>query len=130
MKRNCGGLSVLLLVAAVSVAGQTKTKPRPTSYIESRQGNHPDGPDIIGHATVSQADRLMCMLVEVYDESRQSSTACVVRFGKGPKHTLALQESMDVPQDSEAYLECAGDKPRRCMVIVNPPPTANQSSAD
>src|SRR5215469_3129536 len=128
MKRTCRSLTLLLLFASVSVAGQTKTKARPTSYIESRQGNHPDGPDIIGHETVSQADKLSCMLVEVYDESHQSSTACVVRFGKAPKHTLAFQESMDVPEDSEAYLECAGDKPRRCMVIVNPPPTAKQSS--
>jgi hypothetical protein len=82
---------------------------------------------MIGHAKVSQGDTVMCMLVELYDESHQSSTACMIRFGDGPKHTLAFKESMPAPQDSEAYLECAGDKPRRCEVVVNPPPTANPS---
>jgi len=129
MKRSCPSPILLLLLAAVSVGGQTKTKPRPHSFIESRQGNHPDGPDMIGHGKVSEGDTVMCMLVEVYDESHQSSTACMIRFGSGPKHTLAFKESMPAPQDNEAYLECAGDKPRRCMVIVNPPPTANQSPA-
>lgn len=81
---------------------------------------------MIGHGTVSQGDTVPCMLVEVYDESHQSSTACVIRFGDGPKHTLAFNESLPAPQDSEAHLECAGDKPRRCRVEVNPP-TANQS---
>ena len=128
MKRSCPSLTLLLLLAAVSVAGQTKTKPRPTSFIESRQGNHPDGPDMTGHGKVSQGDTVMCMLVEVYDESHQSSTACMIRFGDGPKYTLRFNESMPTPQDSDAYLECAGDKPRRCKVVVNPP-TANQSPA-
>lgn len=127
MKRSCPGLILLLLLAAVRIASQTKTTPRPTSFIESRQGNHPDG-DMVGHGKVSQGDTVMCMLVGVYDENHQSSTACVIRFGDGPKHTLAFNEAMPVPQDSEAYLECAGDKPRRCMVEVNPP-TANHSSA-
>jgi hypothetical protein len=122
-------LTLLLLLAAASVAGQTKTKPRPTSFIESRQGNHPDGPDMIGHRKVSQGDTVMCVLLEVYDESHQSSTACMIRFGDGTRHTLAVNESIGAPQDSEAYLECAGDKPRRCMVKVNPPPTANKSPA-
>jgi len=75
---------------------------------------------MIGHGKVFQGDTLMCMQVEVYDESHQSSTACMIRFGNGQKQTLAFKESMPVPQDSEAYLECAGDKPRRCKVIVNP----------
>ena len=123
MRRRCPSLTLLLLLlAALAVAAQTKTKLRPTSFIESRQGHHPDGPDMIGHAQVSQGDTLMCMLVEVYDESHQASTACMVRFGDGTKHTLAFNESMPIPQDGEAYLECAGDKPRRCMVEVNPPP--------
>ncbi|MGB2607066.1 MAG: hypothetical protein WBC78_25910 [Candidatus Sulfotelmatobacter sp.] len=127
MKRSRPSLTLLLLLVAVSVAGQTKTKPRPTSFIESRQGNHPDGPDMIGHGKVSQGDTVMCMLVEVYDESHQSSTACMIRFGDGPKHTLAFNDSIPAPQDSDACLECAGDKPRRCKVVVNPP-TAKQSS--
>jgi hypothetical protein len=126
MKKSRYGFTLLLLLAAVSIAGQTTTKPRrrPTSFIESRQGNHPDGPDIIGHGKVSQGDTVICMLVGVYDESH-SSTACIIRFGDGPQHTLEFNESMPAPQDSEAYLECAGDKPRRCKVEVNPP-TANQ----
>lgn len=124
MKTICASWNLLLLLAAVSLAGQTK--PKPTSYIESRQGNHPDGPDMIGHRTVSEGDTLLCMLVEVYDESHQSSTACVIRFAGGPKHTLTFKETMLVPQDTEAYLECAGDKPRRCMIKVNAP-IPNQS---
>jgi hypothetical protein len=118
MKRSRASWTLLLLLAAVSVAGQTK--PRPTSYIESRQGNQPDGPDMIGHRTVSEGDTLLCMLVEVYEESHQSSTDCVIRFADGPKHRLAFKKSMLAPQDTEAYLECSGDKPRRCMIKVNP----------
>ncbi len=125
MKRRRASWTRLLLLAAVSVAGQTK--PRPTSFIESRQGNHSDGPDMVGHRTVSTGDAVQCMLVEVYDEAHQSSTACMIRFGDGPKHTLAFKESMLVPRDTEAYLECAGDKPRRCMIEVNPP-IASQSA--
>ena len=118
MKKKLPHLTLLLLLTAISLAGQTQTKPRPTSFIESREGNHPDGPDMIGHRTISQGDTVLCTLVEVYDESHQSSTSCVIRFGDGPKHTLAFNESMPVPQDSEVYLECAGDKPRRCLVQV------------
>src|SRR5215831_12808878 len=118
MNRGRASLTSFLLLAAVSGASQSK----PTLLIESRQGNHPNGPDMIGHQKVSHGDILMCMLVEVYDENHQSSTACMIRFGEGPKHKLAFNESMLVPQDSHAYLECAGDKPRRCMVEVNPPP--------
>jgi len=124
MKRSCPSLILLLLVGVLSAAGQTKPKLKPSSRIESREGNHPEGPDMIGHAKVSQGDTLMCMLVELYDESHQSSTACVIRFGDGPRHTLAFGQSVSAPQDSDAYLECAGDKPRRCMVKVNPPPAS------
>ena len=118
MNRRCASLTSFLLLAAMSVAGQSQ----PTLLIESRQGNHPNGSDMIGHRKVSHGDILMCMLVEVYDENHQASTACMIRFGEGPKHRLAFNESMPVPRDSDAYLECAGDKPRRCIVEVNPPP--------
>jgi hypothetical protein len=127
MRRSCPGLILLLLLMAPNFAAQTKTKPRPSSFIESRQGNHPEGPDMIGHGHVAQGDAVICMMVEVYDESYQSSTACMIRFGAGPQHTLAFKESTPAPQGGEAYLECAGDKPRRCRVMVNPPPTANQN---
>lgn len=126
MKGSHASWTLLLLLAAVSVVGQAKTKPERTPYIESRQGNHPDGPDMIGHGTVSEGDTLLCSLVGVRDESHQSSTACVIRFADGPKHTLAFNESMLAPQDTNVYLECAGDKPRRCEIKVIPP-IAHQS---
>lgn len=118
MKRNYPSITLLLLLAASSVSGQTKPESRLIAYIESRQGNHPDGADMIGHAKVYKDDTVRCTLVGVYDESHQSSTACVIRFGSGQKHTLALNESISAPEDSEAYLECAGDKPRRCAAKV------------
>jgi hypothetical protein len=124
MKRSWPSLILVLLVGGLCAAGQTKAKLRPSLRIESREGNHPEGPDMIGHAKVSQGDTLMCTLVEVYDESHQSSTACMIRFGGGPRHTLAFGQSISAPQDSDAYLECAGDKPRRCMGKVNPPPAS------
>lgn len=123
MKGSSFTRTALLLLAGVGLAGQTT--PRPYSFIESRQGHHPSGPDTIGHKTVSQGDVVLCVMVEVYDASQQSSTACVVRFGDGPKHTLEIDESLTAPQDSEAYLECAGKIPRRCKVEVNPPPRAD-----
>jgi len=126
MKRSRASWTLLLLLAAASVSAQTKARSGPTPYIETRQGNHPDGPDMIGHRIVSEGDTLLCSLVEVYDESHQSSTACVIRFAHRPKHTLAFSESILAPDDTEAYLECAGDKPRRCMIKVIPP-IANQT---
>lgn len=124
MKRSCSTLIALFLLAAITAAGQSKAKPRPTSFIETRQGNHPDGPDVIGHGKVSKGDTLLCKLVEVYDKNPQSSTACMIRFGDGPQHTLEFNQSMPAPQDSDACLECAGDKPRRCMLEVNPEPAS------
>ena len=59
MKGSFFSWTVLLLLTAISLAGQTKAKPRPTSFIESRQGNHTDGPDTIGHRTVSEADTVL-----------------------------------------------------------------------
>jgi hypothetical protein len=117
----------VLFFAAMPLAGQTAAKPKRASQIESRQGNHPDGPDQISHGTVASGDTLLCMLVEVYDESHQTSTACVVQFTDGPKRTLAFDESMTAAQDGEALLECAGDKPGRCAVKVNPPTTKPSS---
>jgi hypothetical protein len=37
-------LILLLLVGVLSAAGQTKAKLKPSSRIESREGNHPEGP--------------------------------------------------------------------------------------
>ena len=110
-------VSLLLLLAASNVSGQTKPEPRMIAYVESRQGNHPDGAGTVGHAKVSKGDTLRCTMVSVYDKSNET-TACMIRFGSGPKHTLALGESMSAPEDGEAYLECAGDKPRECTVKV------------
>jgi len=93
MKRSRASWTLLLLLAAAGVAAQTKARSGPTPYIESRQGNHPDGPDMIGHRIVSEGDALLCSLVEVNDESHQSSTAGVIRFAHGPKRTLAFNES-------------------------------------
>lgn len=111
------------LCCAAALPGQDEPRPaRHTSFIESRQGNHPDEPDIIGHASVSRSDSLMCMLVGVYDETHQASTACVVEFrDKNAKYTLTSGQSMQSPADGELFLECAGQVPRRCMVEVNPP---------
>lgn len=111
------GCALLFMLLAAGLSGQTK--PRPTSFIETRQGNQPDSADVIGHGTVFKADTLQCTLAEVYDQSHSSSTACMIRFGDGPAQKLAFNESMPAPQDGEVYLECAGDKPRRCMVRVD-----------
>jgi hypothetical protein len=120
MKRRHPVLTLVLLIVASELSGQT----RPVIYIESLQGNNPGRADTIGHAKVSRGDTLRCTLVGVYDASHQASTACVVRFGNGPWYTLGLNDSMSAPEESEAYLECAGDKPRRCRVKVTAKPIA------
>jgi hypothetical protein len=129
MKRSCPSLILLILLllfAAAGVAGQARTRTRPTSFIETRQANDPDGPDVTGHGKVSQGDTLLCKLVSVYEDgANQTSSNCMIRFGGGPRHTLAFNQSMRAPQDGEAYLECAGDRPRRCIVEVNPWPSAS-----
>ena len=113
---------LILLSSAASLAGQGDAKPaHPTSFIESRQGNHPDGPDMIGHATISKDDTLMCMLVGVYDETHQAKTACVVTFKGAGKLTLAQGQFVKSTADSDVSLECAGRVPRRCMIEVNDP---------
>lgn len=116
--------TVLFVVSSTaSVIGQDASRTiRPTSFVESRQGNHPDGPDSIGHASITQYDILMCMLVEVYDETHRSQTACVLKFKDGPQRTLNQGESMLSYQSGEFSLECRGRRPRRCMIEVNPPP--------
>jgi len=118
--RSCMMISLLVLWSAASPAGQVGSEPAPhTPFLESRQGNHPNGPDLIGHRSVSKGATLQCYLVEVYDETNKASTACVVKFGDGQKYTLAFHRSMRSPQDGELYLEWLGGKPRRCGLKVN-----------
>jgi hypothetical protein len=113
---------LILLSTSLVLAGQDDGRPaHPTSFIESRQGNHPDGPDMIGHATISKDDTLMCMLVGVYDETHQAKTACVVTFKGAGKLTLAHGQFVKSTADSEVSLECWGRVPRRCMIEVNDP---------
>jgi hypothetical protein len=124
--KTCFLTLLLILCSSAYLAGQDEPKPvRQTSFIESRQGNHPDGPDVIGHATISIDDTLMCMLVEVYDETHQASTACVVKFKDGTKHVLTNGQFVKSAVDGEVALECSGRVPRRCMIEVNDP--VNQS---
>lgn len=116
--------SILLLavLSAASLAAQDEPKPaHPTSFIESRQGNHPDDPDMIGHAPVSKDDTLWCMLVGVYDETHQATTACVVKFKDGTKIVLPHGQFVKLPGDDEVSLTCSGRVPRRCMLEVNDP---------
>jgi len=115
-------LPLLILCLAASVSAQDEPKPvHRTSFIHSRQGNYPDGPDEIAHASVSKDDTLMCMLVGVYDETHKASTACVVKFKDGGQRTLAFKEFMRVPTDGEMSLECSGQAPRHCVIEVNDP---------
>ncbi len=110
-------LSLLVLCGAASLVGQDELKPvRQTSFIESRQGNHPDGP-----AAISKNDTLICMLVEVYDETHQASTACVIKFKDGSQRVLNHGEFMKSAVDSEVSLQCSGRVPRRCIIEVNDP---------
>jgi hypothetical protein len=115
-------IPLVVLFSAAALAAQDQPKPaHPTSFIESRQGNHPDGPDVIGQAKVSKDDTLWCMLVGVYDETHTASTACVVKFKDGTKHVLAHGQFVKLPDDNEVSLTCAGHVPRRCMIEVNDP---------
>ncbi len=113
---------LLTFCGTPSLTAQDEPRPaHPTSFIESRQGNHPDGPDLIAHAFVLKDDTLMCMSVEVYDETHKVSTACVIKFKNGSKRTLAFNQFMKAPGDSEISLECFGRVPRRCVIEVNDP---------
>jgi hypothetical protein len=118
--RLCVLISFLVLCGTASVAGQADTKPVPrASFLESRQGHHPYGPDLIDHAAVSKDATLHCDLVEVYDDTHKASTACIIKFGDGEKYALTFGQVMRSPQEGELYLECLGDKPRRCGLKVN-----------
>jgi len=92
---------------------------QPTFRIETRQGNYHGNSDVTGHGPVSKGDSLKCVLVGVYDETHSSSTSCVLRFAKHGDYTLAGGKSLQSPEQGELYLECSGDKPRRCIVQVN-----------
>jgi hypothetical protein len=122
MTLHLSALLAILLISSASLVAQDEPKPvHHTSFITTRQGNYPDGPDVIVHATVSQDDTLMCMLVGVIDETHKASTACVVKFKDGGQRTLAFKEFMKVPTDSEISLECSGEAPRHCVIEINDP---------
>lgn len=106
-------IRLLILLGPCFLAGQAGVSP---NSIESRQGHHPDGPDVIGHAHILKGAKLECIQVEVYDETHQASTSCVVRFEDGADHTLAFGQSMQSPQEGRMWLECSGNLPRRCKV--------------
>ena len=115
-------ISLVVFFSGVSLAAQDELKPaHPTSFIESRQGNHPDGPDMIGRAKVLKDDTLWCMLTGVYDETHTASTACVVKFKDGGKLVLTHGQFVKSPEDAEISLTCAGHVPRHCMIEVNDP---------
>jgi hypothetical protein len=114
-------IQLLVLLSVAPLAAQDEPRPHPTSFIESRQGNHPDGPDMIGHASVLKDDTLVCMLVEVYDETHTASTACVVKFKDGTKIVLTHGQFVKLPEDDEISLTCSGRVPRRCVIEVNDP---------
>lgn len=63
---------------------------------------------MIGHAIVSKGEILKCSLVEVYDETHQSHTACIVRFANGDKHTLAFGQSITSPEMAKFPSSAAG----------------------
>jgi hypothetical protein len=122
VKPNFPILIPLVVLCSAASFGQDEAKPvHPTSFIESRQGNHPDGPDMIGHASVVKDDTLFCMLVEVYDETHTASTACVIKFKDGGKRTLTQGQFIKSSENGEALLTCSGHVPRRCMIEVNDP---------
>lgn len=113
---------ILLCFMCVPSVGQENPKPsRSPSSLESRQGHHPDGPDLIGRMTVSTGATLKCDLTEIYDETHNEQSACIIRYKDGTKYTLTFGQSMQSPKDGTVYLECGGDKPRRCKVTVNVP---------
>ena len=115
-------IRLVALFTVASLAAQDDAKPvHPTSFIETRQGNVPDGPDTIGHALVSKDDTLFCMLVGVYDETHQAKSACVVKFKDGTRIVLPHGQFVKLPGDNEVSLTCAGHVPRRCMIEVNDP---------
>jgi hypothetical protein len=126
--REVNWLKILLLALALSfimrsprpLLGQVgSTTGQRTFRIETRQGTYLGGSDVMGHGSVSKADSLKCMLVEVVDETHTSSTSCVLRFAKHGNYTLAGGQSLQSPVQGELHLECSGDKPRRCIVQVN-----------
>ena len=115
-------IPLVVLYSTTSLVAQDDPRPiHRTSFIESRQGNHPNGPDMIGHASVSKDDTLLCMLVEVYDETHIASTSCVVKFKDGSKRTLTSGQFMKSQEDGEMSLACSGRVPRRGMIEVNDP---------
>jgi len=113
-------IALLVVCGGAFLAGQDEAKPpRHTSLIESRQGHYPSGPDVIGHAPVLKGDTVRCVLVGVYDETHSSSTSCVLKLANHGEYTLAQGQSMQSPEQGELFLECSGDKPRRCIAQLN-----------
>jgi hypothetical protein len=86
--------------------------------VETHQGGHPDGPDVIAHFSVSTGSRVECIKAEVYDEDHRGPLACVVKFDDGSNFTLAVGQIAFSPNDGEAALECLGTKPRLCQIRI------------
>ncbi len=124
MKKSLAFAFVLLLTTALSafVAAQAtnddydRRQGFPSeSRIESSQGQ-PDTPDVISHKYVSKGTRMKCIQVEHHPKQEDDGAACVARLRAYANYTLKFGEVMRAPNDSELYVECAGDKPTRCTL--------------
>jgi len=111
-------VSFVFLAKAFSFAWQEPTRVPPIiSVVESKQGL-PGEPDVISHKHVSKGAHLKCIQLEHYPKRIDDGAACLLKFKPGNKYTLRQGESMEVPKDSDVYLECPGDKPTRCTVGI------------
>lgn len=110
--------SVALLYAPVSIVCQARlTHDPPRPFLESWQGE-PDIPDFTDHKQVSKGAHLTCYSVRSYPKNGDDGHACSLTLKDGVKHTLNLDDSIEVSKDDEASLECLGDKPTRCKVGI------------
>lgn len=87
----------------------------PSSRMESRQGQ--DGqPDVISHRHIPKYTQAKCIQVEHHPKQGDDGAACLLRLDSGEKYKLKYGESVRFSKDDDAFLECLGDKPTRCMI--------------
>lgn len=121
---SCYAAAIIITFPSVaSLAFQPQADKNPParsareSLMESRQGQ-PGLPDIVAHRQVTKDTHLKCVKIEHNPKQAGDRPGCLLRFEDGDRRMLSFGEWFRSPKNGELYLECAGDRPTRCTVVL------------
>lgn len=97
--------------------GEPPHRPARESLMQTQQGQ-PGQVDVIAHRHVAKNTHLKCIQAEHNSKRVADQAGCLLRFEDGDRHILSFGELIKATKDGEVYLECAGDRPTRCIIAV------------